>query len=756
MKKKGSAYYKLVLSYVLIFMIPICLGLIFYSYSYRIIKDWVKVANTNLLQTIHGTCDSEYTHYKGILMQFALDADVQEMAALNKTELRKEYYKVHLLQQEILKQYDAINITGNYCKDIFIYYENIDKIVSAQGTMALELYSELYCGTEGFSAEELREYLQKDHFYDLEDLNNEWADGSKVVLMTMEVLKETTSGSGAVIGVWMDVDSLNSKIEALSWRDALSWAVIDEEDNVIIGPKGIESLGLSYGEIEEGWEQRTDWQGEEYVLNAIPSEIMNLKYIVMTPEEIISGPAEELRNFFLVGVIACLLVGYGLMLQMLKINYNPLKGLLELFTQNDKDKRKIENEYQYLQEKTSLLLGEREDFEQEINKGKEATKQYYLIRYLTSIWEGKMTVEQKHISEKFLSGENVVCLLVLRDCPESQKADCIKEGSLRRFIVKNVLEELVEEHFVREAVVLGEKVAMIVHPGRNEDFETILREKIGYAQKFILDNFGFSFTALIGEPHEGVQGIHQSYLEACEVESYLSVLEEECISYKEILDGTVRKYYYSAELEEQIVNAMRSCNAKLAISFIKKVLDMNFRENKATPEIRKCLIYDMTATVLKTAEEMGKSMEEVIKLMELSGNMSFGRNVQLKFAKAIEYICEEPGQKEYGGSERLCLKVTEYIKQKYGDPDLNISQAALHFGVTPTYLSKVYKKHTGESLLTAINKTRISAAKELLYEGKTVVEVAEITGFRDSSTFIRAFKKYEGFTPGQIKDICKN
>ena len=429
MKKKGSAYYKLVLSYVLIFMIPICLGLIFYSYSYRIIKDWVKVANTNLLQTIHGTCDSEYMHYKGILMQLALDKDVQEMQTLDETELRSEYYKVHLLQQEILKQYEAINITGNYCKDIFIYYESFDKILSAQGIMGLELYNELYCGTEGFSSEKLKEYLQKDHFYDLGNLNNEWVDGSKVVLMTMEVLKENTIGTGAVIGIWVDVDSLNSKIEALSWREAPSWVVIDERNNVIIGPDGIESLELSYKEIGEGWEKRADWKGEEYVLNAVPSEIMDLKYIVMTPEKIISGPAEELRNFFLVGVMACLLVGYGLMMQMLKINYNPLKGLLEMFARNDTDKVEIENEYQYLQEKTNLLLGKREELEQEIRKGKEATRQYYLIRYLTSNWEGEMTMEQKCFSEKFLGGENVVCLLVLRNCPESEKADCIKAVS---------------------------------------------------------------------------------------------------------------------------------------------------------------------------------------------------------------------------------------------------------------------------------------------------------------------------------------
>lgn len=72
--------------------------------------------------------------------------------------------------------------------------------------------------------------------------------------------------------------------------------------------------------------------------------------------------------------------------------------------------------------------------------------------------------------------------------------------------------------------------------------------------------------------------------------------------------------------------------------------------------------------------------------------------------------------------------------------------------MTPAYLSSIYKKGTGESLLKFINQTRIDEAERLLSEGVSVVEVAERAGFRDSSTFIRIFKKYTGVTPGQLKN----
>jgi len=53
--------------------------------------------------------------------------------------------------------------------------------------------------------------------------------------------------------------------------------------------------------------------------------------------------------------------------------------------------------------------------------------------------------------------------------------------------------------------------------------------------------------------------------------------------------------------------------------------------------------------------------------------------------------------------------------------------------------------------LDYINKFRLAEAERLLREDHSVVEVAQMVGFRDSGSFIRVFKKKMGFTPGQLK-----
>jgi AraC-like DNA-binding protein len=96
---------------------------------------------------------------------------------------------------------------------------------------------------------------------------------------------------------------------------------------------------------------------------------------------------------------------------------------------------------------------------------------------------------------------------------------------------------------------------------------------------------------------------------------------------------------------------------------------------------------------------------------------------------------------------------SESIRANFKDPDLNISQIAVEFRMTPTYVSAVLKKQTGKSILDVIRQMRIEYAKELLESDMSVEDVAFAAGFRESSTFIRAFKNYHGITPGQMKKL---
>ena len=756
MRKKGSVYKKMVLSYILIFAIPIFMGLLFYAYSYRITEQQVNSFNENLLNTIRVSCDGELVYYKNLLLQLSNHENVVSMTRRGEPLDGEDYWNLYVIQNEVSSRFFSLSTGTNYCKDIFIYYGHIDKVVSNSGNMNFETYCSLLCARSSEEAESFQKHLANSHFRELVNLGNRWNDGTEVILMTNWLWGIAAQETGSVVGAWIDAEVFRSKLESADWDDESVFAIVDSQNRMILAPEGEDTPVLNFEELAGNEGLRIEWNGKKYFLTSRDSEVMELKYVLLTPERTISEPARRQRNFFVAGMAICLGIGYWLITRMIKVNYNPLKNLMALFDKQEKSEY-MGDEYQYLKARTISLLGEKEEIEHAMKQSSNAAKQYYLIHYLTnSCDESSRDFERACIKKEFLSGKNLVLLIVLSEPGNAENDEHIQTDSMKRFIVSNVMEELIGEVFVQETLLLGDKVTLIINMQKEDDYKRTIREKVDYAQSFIHDNFGFSITIFSGVPHEGINGMHQSYLEACEAERLWVVLEEDYISYDEICDCSVRTYFYSMETEGYIINAIQSCNSGLAISLVNKVLDVNFLENKVTPEMRKCLLYDLSATLLKTAGEMGRNVEELIDLRELTGNISLDR-IRIRLVQAIEGICEKSDElKEHDKTEMLCLKVVEYIKQNYQNPDLNISQTAFFFGKTPAYLATLYKKQTGKSLMKVINQVRIDEAKKLLLGGMSVADVTKKVGFRDDSTFIRAFKRYEGVTPGQFKEIDEN
>ena len=96
-------------------------------------------------------------------------------------------------------------------------------------------------------------------------------------------------------------------------------------------------------------------------------------------------------------------------------------------------------------------------------------------------------------------------------------------------------------------------------------------------------------------------------------------------------------------------------------------------------------------------------------------------------------------------------RIEQYISEHFSDPNLNLDQVAAAFGITPAYLSGLFKSKHGESFIFCLRHMRISKAKELLLTNKTVGQIAEDVGYINANTLIRNFKKDVNMTPGQYR-----
>ena len=94
------------------------------------------------------------------------------------------------------------------------------------------------------------------------------------------------------------------------------------------------------------------------------------------------------------------------------------------------------------------------------------------------------------------------------------------------------------------------------------------------------------------------------------------------------------------------------------------------------------------------------------------------------------------------------IQLEQWIQANY-DTKLSVREIAEQLGYHPAYLSTVFHKETGQTIIEYINRQRIKVAQKLLVQAPTMslYLIGEQVGFTDVKYFHRTFKRYSGLTP---------
>lgn len=97
--------------------------------------------------------------------------------------------------------------------------------------------------------------------------------------------------------------------------------------------------------------------------------------------------------------------------------------------------------------------------------------------------------------------------------------------------------------------------------------------------------------------------------------------------------------------------------------------------------------------------------------------------------------------------------VIKYIKANFMNTDLSVERLAKLACMSTSHFHKQFKNTLGVSPIDYINSEKIKFSKKLIKETKNcrMSEIAQLSGFNNSSYFNRQFKKMELMTPQQFK-----
>lgn len=743
MKKKSRVYLQMFLSYLGILAIPIMIGMIIYLHALHGARAQADRMNDNMLNMVQREMDSKIDEVQKLAVRLAMDDNVQIASQVNERFEPKDQFMMYTLYRDLKN----INLSEQFIKDVFVYFNHTQMVAGIQGNMPAKLYYELYYENEAYPLNRFKEYMRESHYMDTLSLPSR---GSQSVLFTMTNLCSSAGEKSATIGIAIDLGELKKTMESMKWDEQVEILVVNSRNEVIARTRESDPVPImDYNSLEPGNYTERHMMNEPYVVSVGQSEKIDWKYVIMIPQTVLERDAREIQQWSVIGLFCCIIAGFWFSYILTRKNYNPIRGLMELFAGHGQGKMSEgQDEYQWLRERIGEFFREHSNAQQLLADNRKKLKNYHLLRLLEySCDMSEMESNMEKYDIRLEPDFHAVVLFVLRtDTAEG-------ENAFYRFIIRNIFGEKVGAAFCAEVLEMGERVAAIVNfPDGDDSRLEQLKELIDSTQQVITEKFGFQAAALTGGIHRGWEGIHQSYMEANELVEYVNLLDDDLILYGDVRN-TQKKYDYSMEMEQKIINAIRTGNAEKAGEYISTVFDRNF-EGRISIDVCRCLTFDMMGTLLKGADEGG--YHEFAEDVDFSNGLLARLPIQelkKRFCGLAGQICGKilQMQRETDEDKKFSKRIEAYIGEHFKDPDLNISITAQNFDMTPAYLSSVYKKQTGKSLLDYINTLRIDCAEELLGRGRSVVEAAQLSGFRDSGAFIRAFKKKKGVTPGQLK-----
>lgn len=94
----------------------------------------------------------------------------------------------------------------------------------------------------------------------------------------------------------------------------------------------------------------------------------------------------------------------------------------------------------------------------------------------------------------------------------------------------------------------------------------------------------------------------------------------------------------------------------------------------------------------------------------------------------------------------LVTDVIAFINENLSQ-QLSLEELSHRFFVSKYHLCRAFRQYTGNTFLAYVTTKRILLAQKLIDQGEAATEVAYRVGFRDYSSFYRAFRKQTGHAP---------
>lgn len=193
---------------------------------------------------------------------------------------------------------------------------------------------------------------------------------------------------------------------------------------------------------------------------------------------------------------------------------------------------------------------------------------------------------------------------------------------------------------------------------------------------------------------------------------------------------------FSDKYLEAIGAALGGVNLMDVFQAPQKVLNLNLKQRASAEGL---------LGELYALRENGTPQQDAMRLLKLS-------ELLLKVRQYLDALPKQ-AMDEVRVPNRVVCDITNYVSSHYRE-ELTLNNISRQLGLSPCYVSRVYKRETGTGLMEYISIVRLRAAKELLETTRlSVGDIAERSGFSTTGHFTYKFREACGMPPSEYRRL---
>lgn len=165
-----------------------------------------------------------------------------------------------------------------------------------------------------------------------------------------------------------------------------------------------------------------------------------------------------------------------------------------------------------------------------------------------------------------------------------------------------------------------------------------------------------------------------------------------------------------------------------------------------------------TAMITRLCEQKGMELELAFRMSDfyirklddiqtVQGVQNLHDEMVIDYTEKMSRVCRKDTNSRHINACKGYIY--SHIKER-----ITIEELSEELGVSASYLSRLFKKETGESVSAYIREQKIEMAKNLLkYSEYSMIDIANRLSFSSQSHFIQQFREVVGMTPGKYRDL---